>query len=66
MAHNLPSNVMTNLKQEFAGAHSQHMHEAVSNQANSNNIVRHSMAKQVDELGPGAARAIDKILRNPR
>lgn len=66
MSHNLPEKVMTHLKQEMIGAHTQHMHEAVSNQASSNNIIRHSAARQVDEIGPAAARSIDKILRNPK
>jgi hypothetical protein len=37
-----------------------------ANIASSNNIVRHSMARQVDEMSPQQARAVDKILRLPR
>ncbi len=61
----LPPNVRTLLRQESAGAHTQHMFDAKSNVANSNNIVRHSAARMIDEPSPQQARAIDKILRLP-
>ena len=62
----LPPNVVTLLKVESLGAHKQHMHEAKSNIANANNLVRHSAARMVDEPSPQQARAIDKILRLPK
>ena len=62
----LPPNVLTLLKESSASAHTQHMHEATSNISNSNNIVRHSAARMIDEPSPQQARAIDKILRLPK
>ena len=61
----IPDNILASLRSESAAAHTQHMTEIKSNIANSNNIVRHSMARQVDEPSPQQARAIDKILRLP-
>lgn len=61
----LPENVATILRTESVGAHSQHMTEAKSNISNSNNIIRHSAARMIDEPSPAQARSIDKILRLP-
>lgn len=61
----LPPNIQAQLRAESMGAHTQHMFDAVSNISNSNNIVRHSAARMVDEPSPQQARAIDKILRLP-
>lgn len=62
----LPANVKTLLTAESSGAHTQHMTESKSNIANSNNIIRHSAARQLDEPSPQQARSIDKILRLPK
>lgn len=64
--HELPPRTMTLLKASAAGAHTQHMHDAVTNITQANNVVRLSAARMFDEPTPQAARAIDKILRNPR
>lgn len=61
----LPPRVLAMLRAESNGAHSQHMKEAAGNISNSNNIVRHSAARMIDEPSPQQARAIDKILRLP-
>lgn len=61
----LPARVAAVLRTESVGAHTQHMHEAKSNIASSNNITRHSAARMVDEGSPANARAVDKILRLP-
>ena len=61
----LPENVMANLRASSTAAHTQHMFDAISNIASSNNIVRHSAARMIDEPSPQQARAIDKILRLP-
>ena len=62
----IPANVKTHLQSASKGAHSQHMTEMKSNIASSNNIVRHSAARMIDEPSPQQARAIDKILRLPK
>ena len=62
----IPANVKTKLQSSSHGAHIGHMAEAKSNVASSNNIVRHSAARMVDEPSPQQARAIDKILRLPK
>jgi hypothetical protein len=61
----LPAKMKALLQSESHAAHTQHMTEAKSNISNSNNIVRHSAARMVDEPSPQQARAIDKILRLP-
>jgi len=61
----LPDRVRTVLRSEASGAHTQHMNESKSNISSSNNIVRHSAARMIDEPSPQQARAIDKILRLP-
>lgn len=62
----LPANVKTKIQASFHTSHHVHMQESKSNFANSNNIVRHSAARMVDEPSPQQARAIDKILRLPK
>lgn len=66
MPHELPPRVMTMLKSSMTGAHIQHMHEAETNITQANNVVRLSSARMFDEPTPASARAVDKILRNPR
>lgn len=61
----LPPRLKAHLKSEMIAAHTQHMTDAKSNIGSSNNIVRHSAARMVDEPSPQQARAIDKILRLP-
>ena len=61
----IPKNVKTKIQASSAGAHVQRIHNSTSNIASSNNIVRHSAARMVDEPSPQQARAIDKILRLP-
>lgn len=62
----IPPNVKTLLHSVTHGAHTQHMVDTKANFASSNNIVRHSAARMVDEPSPQQARAIDKILRLPK
>jgi hypothetical protein len=62
----MPPNVITKLQSSMHSAHGLHMQEIKSNIASSNNIVRHSAARMVDEPSPAQARAIDKILRLPK
>lgn len=66
MADALPPNVKTKLHSSFHSNHTLHFAELKSNVASSNNIVRHSAARMVDEPSPQQARAIDKILRLPK
>ena len=61
----LPANVKTHLQAASRAAHQNHMTEMKSNIASSNNVVRHSAARMIDEPSPQQARAIDKILRLP-
>lgn len=61
----LPDNVKTKLHARTIGAHGSIMAEAKQNVLSSNNIVRHSAARQLDEPSPAQARSIDKILRLP-
>lgn len=51
---------------ESAMAHSNHMASIKANIGNSNSIVRHTVARQLDEPSPAEARSIDKILRLPK
>ena len=61
----VPANVKTKIQSRFHDAHSVHMADAKANITSSNNIVRHSAARMIDEPSPQQARAIDKILRLP-
>ena len=65
MADALTPNVYTRLTSASVAGHTQHMRVVKTNVGNSNSLVRHSMARQVDEPSPQQARAIDKILRLP-
>lgn len=62
----LPENVKTKLQETSHRIHQSVMTQSRQNVISSNNIVRHSAAKQLDEVGPETARAIDKILRLPK
>lgn len=53
------------LRVSSRGAHVNHMTSVKANVASSNNIVRHSAARKVDEPSPATARSIDKVLRLP-
>lgn len=62
----IPPNCMTKLQVTSHKIHQEIMAQSRLNIMSSNNIVRHSAAKQMDEVGPEAARSIDKILRLPK
>ena len=62
----IPANVKTKIQASSHGAHVQRMHNSSANVQSSNNIVRHSAARMVDEPSPQQARSIDKILRLPK
>lgn len=62
----IPANVKTKIQAASHSAHQVHMADVKANVASSNNIIRHSAARQIDEPGPAQARAIDKILRTPK
>lgn len=62
----LPENVKTKLQATSHKIHQNQMARSRENVMSSNSIVRHSAAKQMDEVGPEAARSIDKILRLPK
>ena len=66
MAGGLPPHVKAVINAESAAAHTQQMLECRGSRGVSNSIVRFSAAKQYDEPSPTQARAIDKILRNPK
>jgi len=66
MTTGLPPRVKALLKTESIGAHTAHMADVKANAANSGNIARHSVTRQLDEPSPAQARAIDKILRLPK
>lgn len=61
----LPASVKSTLKAFGHKIHQTHMASIRANIASAGNIIRHSSAKQVDEIGPASARAIDKILSLP-
>lgn len=61
----LPPGVKTMLKAHGHTIHQKHIQSVRANHASSANIIRHSAARQVDEVGPEAAMAIDKILALP-
>lgn len=66
MADALPPNVKTKLHATGHAGNLNHWSEIKSNIASSNNIVRHSAARMVDEGSPANARAVDKILSLPK
>lgn len=61
----LPPNVKTAIKASRHFSHTEHMQSVKANVASSSNIVRHSAARQIDEIGPASAAAIAKILALP-
>lgn len=61
----LPPRVKSVLKAFGHKLHQQHMAGVRGNIASVGNITRHSAARQIDEIGPATARAIDKILSLP-
>lgn len=65
MVDGLPDNVRTTLRAHASATHTHHMNEIKGNIASSNNIVRHSSARMLDEGSPANARSVDKILRLP-
>lgn len=62
----MPENVKQMLQATGRKVHQNQMARSRENVMSSNTIVRHSAAKQLDEVGPEAARSIDKILRLPK
>lgn len=62
----LPANVKTKIQATSHLSHKILFNESTANAQSSNNIVRHSAARMVDEPSPQQARAIDKILRLPK
>ena len=62
----LPARVRTAIKSRSIQSHTVCMRNGSTNIRSANNVVRHSVAKFLDEPTPAAARAIDKILRTPR
>ena len=65
MANALPPNVLTHIIAKSSHAHSQLMKESLINWQNSNNLVRLSTTKQLDEIDIAEGRAIDKVLQLP-
>ena len=61
----LPPRIKAYIKSSGHLAHQKHMVSSRANIKSVNNIVRHSAARQVDEVGPEAAMAIEKILKQP-
>jgi hypothetical protein len=61
----LPPRLKTAIKASRHFAHTKHMTGVKANIASAGNIVRHSAAKQVDEIGPATAAAVEKILALP-
>ncbi len=61
----LPPRVKSVLKASGHRLHQQHMASVLGNIASAGNIIRHSAARQVDEIGPATAKAVDKILALP-
>lgn len=62
----MPDNVKQMLQSTGRKIHQNQMARSRENVMSANTIVRHSAAKQLDEVGPEAARSIDKILRLPK
>lgn len=61
----LPPRIKAIIKSSGHLGHQTHIATVRANIASSSNIIRHSAARQVDEIGPAAAAAIAKILRLP-
>jgi hypothetical protein len=65
MADALPENVRTHIIAKSSHAHSALMKESMVNWQNSNNLVRLTTVRQLDELDMAEARAVDKVLQLP-
>ncbi len=61
----LPPNLKAAVKASRLLGHTRHMAGVKANIASAGNIVRHSSAKQVDEVGPTTAASVAKILALP-
>lgn len=61
----LPPNVLTVIQSHGHTGHQQAMRTARANASSANNIMRHSAARQIDEMGPAAAASVAKILALP-
>jgi len=61
----LPARIKAIIKSHGHLGQQRHMGTVLANIASASNLVRHSAARQIDEIGPAAAAAIDKILRLP-
>lgn len=61
----MPQRIKSIIKSSGRLSHQTHMATLRANIASASNIVRHSAARQVDEVGPVAAAAIAKIMRLP-
>ncbi len=61
----MPPHIKVILKANGHFAHQAHMNSTRANIASSSNVIRHSAARQVDEIGPAAAAAINKMLALP-
>jgi hypothetical protein len=62
----LPIRLRSAIKSRSIQTHTNQMRLSSGNIMAANNIVRHSVAKYIDEPSPATARSIDKILRTPR
>ena len=65
MANILPDNVRTHIIANSSQSHTILMKECTGNFMNTNNLVRMSGAKQLDEYDIAEGRAIDKVLELP-
>jgi hypothetical protein len=61
----LPPRIKAFIKMSSHLSHQKQIAGTRANITNAGNIIRHSAARQVDEVGPEAAMAIEKILRMP-
>ena len=61
----IPANVKTKIQASSMAAHKAYMEQVKQNISSATSIVRHSVARQLDEPSPAQARSIDKILRLP-
>lgn len=61
----MPPNILNGLRMHAKGAHTHHMNELKGNIGSSNNVVRHSAARMLDEGSPANAAAIRKVLALP-
>lgn len=61
----LAPNVKALIKSHGHLSQQKHMASVRASIASSNNLLRHSAVRQVDEMGPAAAAAVKKILATP-